>query len=88
MIPAIISAYCAGKHSVNAVNNKDYSLLNRYAMDIKQRFTKRLPHLYRKVFNSLDNDDFDLLIEMLEGLQSKIDIDELLSQLDSLEYEP
>ena len=88
MIPAIISAYCAGKHSVNAVNNKDYSLLNRYAMDIKQRFTKRLPHLYRKVFNSLDNDDFDLLIEMLEGLQSKIDIDELLSQLDSLECEP
>jgi digeranylgeranylglycerophospholipid reductase len=88
MMPAIISAYCAGKHSVNAVNDKDYSLLNGYDAEIKQRFTKRLPHLYRKVFNSFNNEDFDLLIEMLKRLQSKIDIDELLSQLDSLECEP
>ena len=83
MMPAIVSAYYAGKHSVNVVNNKDYSLLNGYDTEIKQRFTKRLPLLYRKVFNSFDNEDFELLIEMLEGLQSKIDIDGLLHQLDS-----
>ena len=83
MMPAIVSAYCAGKHSVNAINDKDYSLLNGYDAEIKQRFPKRLPHLYRKVFNSLNNEDFELLIEMVEGLQSKIDIDELLYILDS-----
>ena len=83
MMPAIISAYCAGEHSVNAINNNDYSLLNGYDTDIEQRFTKRLSHLYRKVFGSLDNEDFELIIEILEGLESKIDIDELLCQLDS-----
>lgn len=83
MMPAIISAYYAGKYSVNAVNNQDYSLLNDYDTDIKQKFTKRLSHLYRKVFDSLNNEDFELIIEILEGLQSKIDIDELLCQLDS-----
>jgi digeranylgeranylglycerophospholipid reductase len=88
MMPAIISAYCAGKHSVNAVKDKDCSLLNGYDADIKQRFTKRLSLLYRKVFDSLNNEDFELLIEMLKGLQSKIDIDGLLSQLDSWQCEP
>ena len=83
MLPTILSAYCAGKYSVNAIKDKDYSLLNGYDADIKQRFTKRLPHLYRKVFDSLDNEDFELIIEILEGLQSKIDIDELLCQLES-----
>ena len=83
MMPAIISAYCAGEHSVNAVNNNDYSLLNGYDTDIEQRFTKRLSHLYRKVFGSLNNEDFELVIEILEGLQSKIDRDGLLCQLDS-----
>jgi len=88
MMPAIISAYCAGKYSVNAVKDKDCSLLTGYDADIKQRFTKRLHHLCRKVFNSLNNEDFELLIEMLGGLQSKIDIDGLLSQLDSWQCEP
>jgi digeranylgeranylglycerophospholipid reductase len=88
MMPAIISAYYAGKYSVNAINDNNYLLLNGYDTDIKQRFTKRLSHFYRKVFNSLDNEDFDLLIEMLEGLQSKIDLDGLMCQLDSLQCEP
>ncbi|NMX21255.1 hypothetical protein C5S30_02215 [ANME-1 cluster archaeon GoMg4] len=83
MMPAIISAYCAGEHSVRAVNNQDHSLLDDYDTDIKQRFTKRLSHLYRKVFDSLNNEDFELIIEILKGLESKIDIDELLCQLDS-----
>ena len=83
MMPAIVSAYCAGKHAVNAINDTDYSLLSGYDAEIKQRFPKRLPLLYRKVFNSLNNKDFELLIEMVERLQSKIDIDELLYILDS-----
>jgi len=40
MMPAIVSAYYAGKHSVNAVNNQDYSLLNSYDTDINKGLQK------------------------------------------------
>ncbi len=82
MMPAIISAYYASKFSINAINNQDRPLLNSYDTDIKSIFTKKLSYIYHKAFDSLNNEDFELIIEILERLQSKIDIDELLCQLD------
>jgi len=87
MMPAIVSAYYAGKHSVDAVNNQDYSLLNSHDTDINKGLQKDFLTSIASV-NSLNNEDFELLIEMVEELQSKIEIDGLMCQLGSWRCKP
>jgi flavin-dependent dehydrogenase len=82
MMPAIVSAYCASKCSVDAIKNCDLSVLQNYNEYIKQHFTKDLAFLYRKVLNTLNDEDLDLIIGILNRLQRKIDIGDLLCLAD------
>lgn len=82
MMPAIVSAYWASKYSRDAIEANDLQILREYDTYIRQLFSKRVSYLYRKVFDSLGNEEFELIIDLLNELQNKIDIDNLLSLLD------
>ncbi|MGC9443956.1 MAG: NAD(P)/FAD-dependent oxidoreductase [Candidatus Methanospirareceae archaeon] len=83
MMPAIVSAYYASKYSRDAIKTDDFQILQDYDTFIRHQFPKRVSHLYRKVFDTLDNGEFELIIDLLNELQSKTDIDKLLCLVDS-----
>jgi digeranylgeranylglycerophospholipid reductase len=80
--PAIVSAYHASKCSVDAIKSYDLSVLQNYNEYIKQHFTKDMAYLYRKVLNTLNDEDLYLIIEILNRIQRKIDIGDLLCLAD------
>jgi len=82
MMPAIVSAYCASSYAGDALKANDLQILREYDACIRHQFSKRASHLYRKVFESLGNEEFELIIDLLNELQNKIDIDKLLCLLD------
>ncbi|MBN1455282.1 MAG: NAD(P)/FAD-dependent oxidoreductase [Methanomicrobia archaeon] len=82
VMPAIVSSYRASKYSVDAIKNHDMSVLQNYNEFIKQHFTKDLAYLYRKILNTLNDEDLDLIIGILNMLQRKIDIGDLLCFVD------
>ncbi|MHA2218384.1 MAG: NAD(P)/FAD-dependent oxidoreductase, partial [Candidatus Hodarchaeales archaeon] len=80
MNSAIVSGYYAGNFIKNALK-EDLALLQKYDKTIKEKFDKRLAYLYQRVFESLKNDDLDLIAEILNELDKKTDMDMILRQL-------
>ena len=79
MMPAIISGYYAGKHSAEALGKGDYEALKRYEKRVRKRFNKRMSYAFCRIFESLDNKDFDMLIKMANELESRTDVDDLMN---------
>jgi flavin-dependent dehydrogenase len=77
---AIISGYYCG-YSIAQAINEDFSMLKEYDSTIRAKFDKQLSYLYQRVFESLNNDDLDLIAEILNELDKKTDIDAILRQL-------
>jgi digeranylgeranylglycerophospholipid reductase len=71
MMPAIVSAYYAGKYSVEAINKDDFQALKKYDKKIRQKFNRKSQYLYRKMFDSLNNRDFNLIINMANELENR-----------------
>jgi len=78
MLPAIVSGYYAGKCSVEAIREGDYAALKKYEWEVKKRFNKRMSYAFRRIFESLDNKDLDMLIKMANELGYKTDVDDLI----------
>lgn len=78
IMPAIVSGYYAAKWSAEAINKNNFSKLQNYDKGTKKRLDKPSDSLYSKIFNSLDNQDIDLIIKMANELQGEIDIDAFL----------
>jgi digeranylgeranylglycerophospholipid reductase len=80
MASAIVSSYHAGNIIMSALR-EDINLLQNYDSLIKEKFDKRLSYLYQRVFESLKNDDLDLIAEILNELDNKVEIDTILRML-------
>ena len=78
MLPAIASGYYAGKYSVEAIKGGDYEALKKYEWAVRKRFNKRMSYVFRRIFESLDNKDLDILIKMANELGDKTDVDDLI----------
>ncbi len=78
VMPAIVSAYYAGKYSVEAINKDDFQTLKKYDKKIKQKFNKKSQYLCRKMFGSLNNRDIDLIIKMANELENSADMNAFL----------
>jgi digeranylgeranylglycerophospholipid reductase len=78
MLPAIASGYYAGKYSVEAIKEGDYEALKKYEWELKKRFNKRMSYVFRRIFESLDNKDLDMLIKMANELGDRTDVDDLI----------
>ncbi len=78
MLPAIASGYYAGKYSVEAIKEGDYEALKKYEWAVRKRFNKRMSYVFRRIFESLDNKDLDMLIKMANELGDKTDVDDLI----------
>ncbi len=78
MLPAIASGYYAGKYSVEAIKGGYYEALKRYEWEVKKRFNKRMSYAFRRIFESLDNKDLDILIKMANELGDGTDVDDLI----------
>jgi digeranylgeranylglycerophospholipid reductase len=80
MMPAIVSGYYAGKYSAEAIKKGDYAVLKKYEREVRERFNPRMSYVFRRIFQSMDNKDFDLLIKMANELKERTDVDRLISQ--------
>jgi digeranylgeranylglycerophospholipid reductase len=78
MLPAIASGYYAGKYSVEAIKAGDYEALKKYEWEVRKRFNKKMSYAFRRIFESLDNKDLDMLIKMANELGDKTDVDDLM----------
>ena len=78
MLPAITSGYYAGKYSVEAIKRDDYKALKKYEWEVRKRFNKRMSYIFRRIFESLDNKDLDMLIKMANELGDRTDVDDLI----------
>ena len=78
MMPAIVSGYYAGKYSVEALEKGDYEALKKYEIEIRKRFNRRISYVFRRIFESLDNKDLDMLIKMANELEGRTDVDDLI----------
>ena len=78
MLPAITSGYYAGKYSVEAIKRDDYKALKKYEWEVRKRFNKRMSYIFRRIFESLDNKDLDMLIKMANELGDRTDVDDLM----------
>ena len=78
MMPAIVSGYYAGKYSVEAISKDDLSLLENYEMEVRKRFDNKSVYFYRRIFESLDNEDLNLVLKMTNQLDGRIDVDRFL----------
>jgi digeranylgeranylglycerophospholipid reductase len=74
MTPAIVSAYYGSKYSVEAINIDDLETLQKYNKKVKQKFNRRSQYLFRRMFDSLDNQDFNLIIKMANELENGANI--------------
>jgi len=81
MTSAIVSGYYAGEYIKKAVEEKNPAALADYDSEIKKRFDKRLSRLYQKVFETLTNEDLELIAEILNDLDKKVDMDAIVRQL-------
>jgi len=84
MTTAIVSAYYAGASITQALKEGDLNLLNKYDSLMKEKFNKRMSDMYQRVFESLINDDLDLISNLLTGISEKTDINLLLQELSGL----
>ena len=80
MLPAIVSGYYAGKYSVGAIEKGDFGVLKKYEKVIKKRFNRRMSYIFCRIFESLDNKDFDMVIKMANELEEKTDVDDLIAR--------
>ncbi|GBE18894.1 hypothetical protein BMS3Abin16_01504 [archaeon BMS3Abin16] len=80
MTSAIVSSYYAGQ-TIKRALEEDLGLLQNYDSMVREKFDKRLSYLYERVFESLTNDDLDLIAEIITELDKKTDIDAILRQL-------
>lgn len=78
MLPAIASGYYAGIYCVEAINDGEYEALKNYECVLKKRFNKRMSYAFRRIFESLDNKDLDMLIKMANELGDRTDVDALM----------
>jgi digeranylgeranylglycerophospholipid reductase len=78
MLPAIASGYYAGKYSVEAIKEGDYEALKKYEWELKKGFNKRMSYAFRRIFESLDNKDIDMLIKMANELGGRTEVDDLM----------
>ncbi len=83
MMPAITSGYIAGEYCNRLSKEGDYSKLNDYNKELKERFDKDTANHYWEIFNTLNKDDLEMIICLLNELQDKVNIDELIDQLHS-----
>jgi len=81
MLPAIASGYYAAKYSVEALEKGDYEALKKYEWTVRNRFNKRMSYVFRRIFESLDNKDLDMLIKMANELGDRTDVDDLMNHL-------
>lgn len=82
MMPAIVSAYYAGKYSAEAVGNGDLQALEKYDKKMKQKFNRRPQYIYRRMFNTLNNRDFGLIIKMANELDDRTNMNGFLYKPD------
>jgi digeranylgeranylglycerophospholipid reductase len=80
MMPAIVSGYYAGKYSTEAIKKGDYAVLKKYEWVVRERFNPRMSYVFRRIFQSMDNKDFDLLIKMANDLAVKTNMDDILER--------
>jgi len=78
MLPAIVSGYYAAKYSVEALEKGDYEMLKKYEWEVRKRFNRRMSYAFRRIFESLDNKDLDMLIKMANELEDRTDVDDLM----------
>jgi digeranylgeranylglycerophospholipid reductase len=78
MLPAIVSGYYAGKYSFETIMKGNYEMLKKYEGEIRKRFNKKMSYAFRRIFESLDNKDLDMLIKMVNELGDKTDVDDLM----------
>jgi digeranylgeranylglycerophospholipid reductase len=79
MMPAIVSGYYAAKYSVEALEKGDYEALKKYEWAVRKRFNRRMSYAFRRIFESLDNKDLDMLIKMANELEDRTDLDDLMN---------
>ncbi len=79
MMPAIVSGYYAAKYSVEALEKGDYEALKKYEIEMRKRFNRRMNYAFRRIFESLDNKDLDMLIKMANELEDRTDVDDLMN---------
>ena len=80
MMPAIVSGYYAGKYSVEAVKSGDLDVLHQYERALGERFNTRRSYILRAIFESLDNKDLDTVISMVNQLEERTSVDDILSR--------
>lgn len=80
MFPAIVSGYYGGKYSVEAIKKGDNAVLTRYEREVRKRFNPRMSYIFRRIFQSMDNKDLDLLIKMVNELEDRTDVDGLIAR--------
>ncbi|RMF90577.1 MAG: NAD(P)/FAD-dependent oxidoreductase [Methanobacteriota archaeon] len=81
MTSAIVSGYHAGRYIKKAFEEDNLALLEGYDSKIREKFDKRLSYLYQRVFESLKNEDLELIAEILNELDKKGNLEALLGQL-------
>lgn len=83
MTSAIVSGYHAGKYIKLAIDD-NLSLLEGYDSKIREKFDRRLPFLYQRIFESLHNCDLDLIAEFLNKPNKRADIETILRQFSEM----
>ncbi len=83
MASAIVSGYYAGNY-IKIALEENLALLEGYNSKIRGKFDKRLSYLYQKLFESLKNDDLELIAEFLNELDKRVEIDTILRQLSEM----
>lgn len=80
MASAVISGYHAGR-SIKKKLSTGGDALHEYEVLMKEIFDQRLSYLYQRAFENLKNDDFNLLAELLNELDERVDVDKILKLL-------
>lgn len=77
---AIISGYLAAKEIENNLESDKFDLSN-YDVSLKKilLYNENYSYLLRELFNEMNNDNFDFLIESLNYLHKRVHLDDLLN---------
>lgn len=77
--PAIISGFLAAKEIINNFEQEKNDLTH-YEFSLKKHllFNEKQTHFFREVFDKLDNNDFNFLVESVSYLHNKVHLDEIL----------
>ncbi|NOZ59772.1 MAG: NAD(P)/FAD-dependent oxidoreductase [Euryarchaeota archaeon] len=80
MTPAILSAYLAYEAVTtgSGENGKADNIGHKYEETIRKFLSMDKYYLYREIFESMDNDDFNWIINFLNKINKKVDIGKFL----------